>query len=192
MSRLLVVIFFLSSILYASGEHTGNHLHDGKPMNHSTSDGSIALLEAGNDAFGTIQEVIIQLQNDPNTNWKNVNIEALRTHLIDMYDMTMNVEVVSQKNIQDGSEVIIKAITSRAEKALERVFMAHPSQLKKETGWTMKAELKNQSYTIITTSPNKKDIDKIRGLGYIGLMAHGKHHQPHHWMMATGKNPHSH
>jgi hypothetical protein len=32
----------------------------------------------------------------------------------------------------------------------------------------------------------------IRGLGFIGLLASGSHHQPHHLAMAKGEFMHSH
>jgi GH25 family lysozyme M1 (1,4-beta-N-acetylmuramidase) len=190
MKKTILIGFLLSSILYASGEHTGNHMHEGNMTNHMTAYGQIALLEAGNDAFGTIQEVIKNLNDDPQTDWSKVNIEALRVHLVDMQDMTMNIEVVAQKNISNGVEVTIKPTTSRANEALTRVLKAHPAQMKKEIDWDMKVKTEGQKFIIITTTSKKNEVDKIRGLGYIGLMAYGTHHQPHHWMMATGKNPH--
>jgi len=150
------------------------------------------LTEPGNDAFGTIQEVIAKLNKNPNTDWKQVNLEALRQHLLDMNDMTFNVEVISQKPIHNGLEAIVKPTTPRATIALEKIFKAHPYWIKKEAGWTMHVKKNNDQYILTTTSENPKDTDKIRGLGYIGLMAYGTHHQSHHWAMATGKNPHAH
>jgi len=175
--------------LEGNNQHTSTQMHT-KGMSHTSQDTEKALTEAGNDAFGTIQEVIKKLESDPNTDWSKVNIEALRAHLSDMQDMTMNIEVLSQKNIPNGMEATIKATNPRAYEALKRVFMAHPDQLKRDTGWDMKVEESNQKFTIKTTTSKENEINKIRGLGYIGLMAYGAHHQPHHWMMATGKNPH--
>jgi len=166
-----------------------NQMHT-KNMSHTSMDTKTVLTEAGNDAFGTIQEVIKQLESNPDTDWSKVNIEALRAHLLDMQDMTLNVEVLSQNNIPNGMATIIKATTPRAYKALKRVFMAHPSQLKAETGWDMKVQEKDKNFIVITTTFDARDINKIRGLGYIGLMAYGPHHQQHHWMMANGQNPH--
>jgi len=159
-------------------------------MNHAGSDTKTVLTEAGNDAFGTIQEVIKKLEETPDTDWSKVNIEALRVHLLDMQDMTLNIEVLSQKNITNGAEATVKATTPRAYKALKRVFMAHPSQLKSETGWDMNIKEREKNFIITTTTSNKSEINKIRGLGYIGLMAYGPHHQQHHWMMANGQEPH--
>jgi len=184
----LVCLAFLVQlrVAFAQNDHAVMMSH-GHEMNASDT----ILTEAGNDAFGTIQEVIAKLNSNPNTDWKKVNIEALRQHLLDMNDMTMNVDVISQKAIPLGMEAVIRPTTARAASALERVLSAHPAQLKRETGWRMKVVKNKVQYILTTTSDNKEDEDKIRGLGYIGLMAYGNHHQAHHWAIATGKNPHA-
>jgi len=175
-----------------SGQNTMNHSMNMAQMGGQGQNTAAAQqpTEAGNDAFGTIQEIITLLSNDPDTNWKEVNIEALRRHLVDMQDMTINVNVLSQKPIPNGLLAIVEPTTPRAAKALARVMKAHPAQLANETGWTMQVDQRGRQYALTTTTENPQEVDKIRGLGYIGLMAYGMHHQPHHWMMATGKNPH--
>jgi hypothetical protein len=150
------------------------------------------LTEAGNDIFGTIQEVILKLNNDPNTDWSKVNVEALRQHLLDMHDMVINVDVISLKAIPNGLKCIIKPTTNRAISALKRVLQSHPAQLKHETGWSMKISVDNDKYILTTTSQDPKDVQKIIGLSYIGLMASGSHHQTHHFDIAAGRNPHAH
>ena len=45
---------------------------------------------AGQDAFGTIQEIVRILEADPTTDWSKVNIAALREHLIDMNEVTLH------------------------------------------------------------------------------------------------------
>lgn len=179
------VLFIHGSAVYAADDHAAMMNHE-----HNIEHSGRMLTDAGNDAFGTIQEVIKKLNSDPNTDWSKVNIEVLRQHLLDMNDMTLNVEIISQKPIHNGLEVIVKPTTDRASLALDRVFKAHPAQLKIDSGWSMKVVRNNGQYTLTTTSDHPKDASKIRGLGYIGLMAYGDHHQRHHWAMATGNNPH--
>ena len=189
----IVCLTFLTCPLLVSAadsDHSAGANHSQHNSHQQMEMAKVALTEAGSDAFGTIQEVINQLLNDPTTDWGTVNIEALRQHLVDMHDMTLNVDVISQKPIPNGLEAIISATTDRAASALKRVLKAHPAQLKRETGWEMRVTKNNKQYILTTTSANPKDTNKIRGLGYIGLMAYGSHHQPHHWAMATGKNPH--
>lgn len=38
----------------------------------------------GQNAFGAIQEIVRMLEADPNTDWRKVDLEVLRQHLIDM------------------------------------------------------------------------------------------------------------
>jgi len=64
--------------------------------------------------------------------------------------------------------------------------------MESETGWKMAVETNSEGnvYRIVVTASTPEDIAKIQGLGYIGIMAYGNHHQPHHWAMASGDNPH--
>lgn len=171
----------------ALNEHNITHhqLTQPQPKNHP-------LIEAGNDIFAALQEVISALNADPKTDWSEVNLTALKEHLLDMRDMVINVELVSKKALKNGSEILIKPTNKRARQAMKRVLSGHPAQLKQETGWNMSVTKQTDTYLLTTTTENQAEVSKIIGLGYIGLMAHGSHHQPHHWSMATGSNPHLH
>ena len=185
---------------HMSGMEHSSHMEN---MNHSdmkhntNSDAySIAknshfvLTEAGTDPFAVIQEAIALLEANPDTDWSTVNIEALRLHLIEMQDMTLNV-TVEQQPVSFGFQAVITPTTNRALQSMSQVLSAHPSQMKEETGWDMVVTNNNGIFTIAVTTDQLQDVDKIRGLGYIGIMAYGNHHQQHHWAMASGENPHS-
>ncbi len=163
-------------------------------MEHATHRNRLSsttpLTESGESAFGAIQEVIEKLNSDPRVDWKKVNLEALRQHLADMHHFTINVEVLSQTPIDNGVKVALRPTVPQAEASLDRVFSVHPQQLQHEMGWEMKVTKQGGAYVLTITSKNPSDVDKIRGLGYIGVMAVGQHHLLHHWLMATGINPH--
>ncbi|SMN02217.1 hypothetical protein SPONN_618 [uncultured Candidatus Thioglobus sp.] len=182
---LIVGILTCASVVYAADEYSTEH-------QQMIMQKESPLTEAGNDIFGTIQEVITNLNANLNTDWDKVNIEALKEHLLDMRDMTVNVEVINQNKLKNGSEILIRPTNKRSIQAMKRVLSAHPAQLKKETNWQMQVQKQGDKYLLITTTDKPTEVSKIIGLGYIGLMAHGSHHQPHHWSMATGNNPHSH
>lgn len=150
------------------------------------------LTEAGNDAFGTIQEVIDALDADPRTDWSKVNLEALRAHLVDMNNMTLRVTVLTQQPIANGVEITVAPESAQVAASLDRVFAAHPAQLEAETGWKMSTQKRRRDYRIVVTTTTPDEVAKIRGLGYIGILATGAHHQAHHWAMARGINPHHH
>jgi len=49
--------------------------------------------------------------------------------------------------------------------------------------------------TVVAKDPaDPKTVARIRGLGFIGLLVQGAHHQPHHLSMARGErvSDHSH
>ncbi len=161
-------------------------------MDHQAHAMASPLTEPGNDAFGTIQEAIRALEADPDTDWSKVNLEALREHLVDMQNMTVNVTVLSQTPIKDGVAIRVSPNDLKTAASLARVLAAHPAMLQMETGWQMTVATKNGVYYLTVTTPNPSEIDKVRGLGYIGILATGAHHQAHHWAMAEGQNPHHH
>ena len=172
-------------------EHSSDHNHDKKIYKHTIDrKPTTVLTEAGTDPFAVIQEAITLLEANPDTDWSMVNIEALRLHLVEMQDMTLNV-TVEQEPIKLGFKGVITPTTNRALQSMSRVLSVHPSQMKEETGWDMVVTNNNGIFTIAVTTDQLQDVDKIRGLGYIGIMAYGNHHQPHHWAMASGDNPHS-
>ncbi len=103
----------------------------------------------------------------------------------------MNVEVISKSPISNGVKVVIEPTIPEATPSLQRVLEAHPPMLQMEKGWTMDVTENGDQFTLKVTTEDSGDIEKIRGLGYIGLMATGAHHTRHHWMIARGMTPHS-
>ena len=182
-----VFIFYLVYSVNIFAEDVHSTMHHEQHMMKTTDS---ALKEAGNDIFSTIQEVIDKLNNDPDTDWGKVDIEALRQHLLDMNDMATNVEIINQKPLNNGLEVVVQALTARAETTLAKVFNVHPVYLKRETGWNMLVVRNNKQFIVSTTTQDPKQVKKIIALSYIGLMAYGNHHQPHHWGISTSQNPH--
>lgn len=172
--RILVILVLLGISGTVAAQHT--------QMDHKPS----SLSMPGNDIFGTIQEVVQKLEADPDTDWTKVDLEALRQHLLDMKAFTEEVKVILEKPIAHGVEILVKPETKRASTALEHVMHMHPMMLKKEKGWEMNAKKEGDHWKISCTTSKEEEVEKIRGLGYIGLLAEGAHHQLHHWMLATG------
>lgn len=147
------------------------------------------LTQPGNGIFGVIQEALRKLEADPATDWKKVNLEALRQHLLDMRHFTEDVEVLAQKSIENGIEITVRATLPAAIPSLDRAFNDHPKILKTETGWDMTAAKDKDKYKLRVTTGDPAQVDKVRGLGYIGIMAMGNHHLLHHWALAKGQAP---
>ena len=145
----------------------------------------------GQDAFGAIQEIVRILEADPKTDWSKVNLEALRQHLIDMSEVTLKADAVT-KPIDGGIEVTVTG-TGRTVEAIQRMVPAQAHQVDQMhfNGWSAKTEPLPNGVLLTVTSGDPQQVQYIRGLGFIGFMASGSHHQAHHLAMAKGEFMHS-
>jgi hypothetical protein len=142
----------------------------------------------GQDAFGAVQEIVRILEADPTTDWTRVNLEALREHLIDMNEVTLKASAVARP-IDNGVSIMVTG-DGRTLDAIRRMIPAHARELSQLPNWIAStAPLANGTrLTVTTTDPG--GVARIRGLGFIGLMVSGSHHQPHHLAMARGTHIH--
>ena len=138
----------------------------------------------GQDAFGTIQEVVQILEADPTTDWSKVNIAALREHLIDMNEVTLRA-VATEQALENGVEIAVTG-EGRTLEAIRRMVPAHVGELVK-IGWNAKTEDLPNGVKLSVTTNDPKQVTKLKALGFMGIMVQGGHHQPHHLMMAKGE-----
>ena len=166
--------------------------HQGQSMAgmHGQQQANAAPTLPGQDAFGAIQEIVRMLEADPNTDWSKVNLEALRQHLIDMNEVTLKADVAA-KQVEGGLEATITG-TGRTLAAIQRMVPAHAQMINGLNGWGAKAEMLPNGARLIVTATDSKEVARIRGLGFIGILVSGSHHLPHHLAIAKGESIHSH
>jgi hypothetical protein len=144
----------------------------------------------GQDAFGAIQEIVQILEADPKTDWTKINLEAVRQHLIDMNEVTLRADAAA-KPVDGGLEIAVTG-TGRTLAAIQRMVPAHAREINGRSGWTVGSETLVDGVRLTVTSADAKEVAHIRGLGFIGILTSGAHHQPHHLAMAKGEFPHAH
>jgi hypothetical protein len=177
----------------ATHQGAGMHAMRGQGMHGGHGSGQMhgaGASAAGQDAFGAIQEVVRLLEADPKTDWSKVNLETLRQHLIDMNEVTLNAK--AEPKLVDGGVEIAVTGSGRALAAIQRMVPAHAKEIDGLNGWRAKAEPMANGVRLSVTSSVAKEIQHIRGLGFIGLLVSGSHHQPHHLAMAKGDMTHVH
>jgi hypothetical protein len=138
----------------------------------------------GQDAFGAIQEIVAILEADSNTDWSKVNITALREHLIDMNEVTLKA-VATERKLDNGIEIAVTG-EGRTLDAIKRMVPAHARELAK-TGWSAATDDMPNGTKLTVTSTDPQQAIKIKGLGFMGIMVQGGHHQLHHLAMAKGE-----
>jgi hypothetical protein len=160
------------------GGHGGMHGQQSGALNVPTM--------PGQDAFGTIQEVVQLLQADRTTDWSKVNIGTLRQHLIDMNEVTLHA-AAAERLLDNGIEIAVTG-EGRTLEAIKRMVPAHISGLR-EIGWIAKSEDLANGVKLTVTASEAQPLAKLKALGFMGIMVQGGHHQPHHLMMAKGEFP---
>jgi hypothetical protein len=163
-------------------------MKDGMMHGHAGMHGAVAgePTMPGQEAFGTIQEVVQILEADPTTDWSKVNVSALRQHLIDMNEVTLHA-VAAERTFDSGIEIAVTG-EGRTLEAIKRMVPAHASQLTK-IGWNAKTDDLPNGVKLTVTSSDPKQVVKLKALGFMGIMVQGGHHQPHHLMIAKGEFP---
>ena len=141
--------------------------------------------QPGQDAFGAVQEIVGILEADPATDWSKVNLDALRVHLIDMNEVALHADAAAER-IDGGIRVAVTG-TGRTLAAIQRMLPEHAREMNGKNGWVEQAEPRPDGMTLTVTAADPKQTAMIRGLGFIGVMASGGHHQMHHLMMAKGE-----
>lgn len=143
--------------------------------------------EPGQGAFGAIAEIVARLEADPATDWSAVDIDVLRAHLRDMNLVTLQARTEAEP-ADMGMRFTVTG-TGDVIGAIQRMTLAHAGIMDGTHGWHFQAEV-TATGALLTVEVPEADQAKLAGLGFFGLMASGMHHQPHHWAMATGTNPH--
>jgi hypothetical protein len=204
MHRLLAIAVLLTLPVVASAEqfvhhHSGGRSMDAMPMDHMQTmhgrsvsrDGRQKLdgkpTEPGQASFAAIQEIVQILEADPKTDWSKVDVEALRQHLIDMNNVTMAVQVKGE-TIDGGMRFIVTG-EGAVRESIRRMTSAHAATMDGAGGWHFTAK-ETEGGSIFEVRVPAADTAKLKGLGFVGVMTRGMHHQEHHLMIARGEHPH--
>jgi len=184
-----VAICLLIAVGHAAADGTtgsmpADHMHHGAPAEA----GAALPTLPGQDAFGAVQEIVRILEADPATDWSKVDLDALRQHLIDMNEVTLHADARGER-IAGGIRAAVTG-TGRTLQAIQRMVPAQARQLDGANGWRSQAELRPDGVLLVVTSADPRQAAIIQGLGFIGVMATGSHHQRHHLAIAKGEIPH--
>lgn len=169
------------------GQSGMNHMHGqgGMGMHGQLGAAGVPTMP-GQEAFGTIAEIVQILQADPTTDWSKVNIDALREHLIDMNEVTLRA-AASERMLDNGIEIVVTG-EGRTLTAIKGMVPAHVHELA-EIGWNAKTEDLPNGVKLTVLASEAAPLTRLKALGFMGIMVQGAHHRPHHLMMAKGQFP---
>jgi hypothetical protein len=143
--------------------------------------------QPGQQAFGTIAEIVRMLDADPKTDWSKVDLERLRRHLVDMDEVVMRAEV-KHTPVPGGLAMDVTG-TGRTEQAIRAMVVPHAGELDRLPAYAAKTEPIPGGVRLTVTAKSAEDakaVARLRALGFAGLLTEGAHHGPHHLAMARG------
>ena len=170
-----------------SAQHVQAATEDGHDM-HSAHQVSDLPNEPGQAAFATIAEIVALLDADPNTDWSKVNVSALRDHLVDMNSLMVGASVDRLES--DGELTFMVSGDGKVLRAIQAMVPAHAEELDKLGPWSVEAATTPTGAVLAVKTATANEADKVRALGFFGLMTLGSHHQQHHLAMAKGMMNH--
>ena len=117
---------FYAAMLFAASGAMAQHAH---PSNLPG--------ETGQSQFAAIAEIVTLLRDDTETDWAQVDIKALRDHLVDMDNVTTKASV---ERTVDGLNVTF-SITGDVVVAasIQRMVLAHSPMLQGASDWSVTA-----------------------------------------------------
>ena len=167
------------AMMQSGGMNHGETMATGLEMHPAT--------QAGQSAFAAIEEIVLALDADPNTDWSKVDISGLREHLVDM-ELVFTDAAVETTEVENGLRFVVTG-AGKTKGAIQRMAFAHSGIMDGVGDWTFSPE-EHEAGVVLNVTTAADDMIKLRAFGFFGIMAIGMHHQDHHWMMATGSNPH--
>jgi hypothetical protein len=171
------ITLLAAAFIFAASTAFSQHAH-----------GTNAVRETGQSQFAAIAEIVTLLRDDPKTNWADVNIDALRDHLMDMDAVTTQARV--KKTVTDLAVTFTISGEEAVAPSIQRMVLAHSPMLEKAADWQLTAAHFENGATMTVQATSQDDLAQILGLGFFGLMTIGAHHQRHHLMIANGHSPH--
>ncbi|MFD0917563.1 hypothetical protein ACFQ14_14225 [Pseudahrensia aquimaris] len=182
--RVTLIVAIAMAALLGSYYFASQETHFTASTHHNHGSGSQPT-EAGQSAFAAIAEIVAILNADQNTDWSQVDIKSLRSHLVDMNALTlaskteMQVDGMRVRFVVTGSQSVIRAA--------QNMVPAHARELNKSPEWAALGKANPTGATLTMTATSDNVLKRIEALGFYGLMATGAHHQPHHLGMAKGQ-----
>lgn len=189
MSKIVAVVSVLITIASLSllaaekhGAHSPQMSHDAAPSRGSQP------TEGGQAQFSAIIEIVSLLEANEETDWSSVDIDGLRSHLLDMdrliRDTNAKTTTISDTQIQFTVMGSAESIPS-----IHRMAATHSKFIEQSRGWKISSDLNEKGATIQITVVEPETMTRLNALGFYGFMSLDSHHQAHHYQMAMG---HSH
>jgi len=177
-----ILVALVSLSLWAAEKHSGHT----PGMSHSAvTNNGVQPQEGGQATFAALIEIVSMLEQDAETDWSNVDIDGLRSHLLDMNHLILDTEAMTSFLGDNQIRFEIRG-TAASIPSIHRMVPAHSRFIEQSRGWTIQPELNDDGATLTIIVEDTTSLNRLDALGFYGFMSLDSHHQAHHYQMAIG------
>lgn len=180
----VVLVAFVSLLLWGLDQN-----HHQLTAHRGHGDHGMMPVEGGQAAFSALIEMVSLLENNQNTDWASVSIDALRSHLRDMHRVVMETQATTDELPSGGLQYRVLGEGAALE-ALHRMVPMHASVIAESRGWQISTTPSSVGVVVDIKNLNEQQTTRLNALGFYGFMSLDAHHQAHHYQMATGQMHH--
>lgn len=184
--------FLSAQLLFLSAVTPMQHGHHAMDRPGRVTEAAPAIspipVAAGQAAFEAIREIVGILQSDPSTNWREVDIDRLRDHLVDMDAVLLRARVTNIP-LKNGMRFLIEGDGPVGD-SIKTIAMAHARMADGADGLTVTAAETPSGAAMTIVADDPSAIERVKALGFFGLLTADDHHHQHHLLMAKGSMSH--
>lgn len=131
--------------------------------------------QTGQSAFASIAEIVAIPEDNPDAQWSDVSIDALRSHLVDMDQLALSALVATT---QIDEQTIQFHITSEGNtlRAIQFMLPTHAQMVRESSNWEIVAVRESDGVQLTIRTGSSEAFIKFEALGFFGFMTIGAHH----------------
>ena len=139
-------------------------------------------------AFKVLAGLVARLEADPTTDWRRVDLEAVRRHLADLERVTLAAEVRAEE-LPGGVGLTVTGPDPASVAAIRRLLPERAARLAEARRWKVATVTVPEGLRVEVRSLDPREAGRIRALGLTGLLVVGPLDEAYLLGLARGEPP---
>lgn len=123
----------------------------------------------GPPALAVLAEILARLEADPATDWRRVDLEAVRAHLRDLDRVILAAEA-EPRELVGGVELRVSGSDAASEAAIQRLLPAAAERLAAARRWRLATRPIEGGLLVEIRSRDPRETERIRASGLVALL----------------------
>ena len=139
-------------------------------------------------SLAVLAGLVARLEADPSTDWRRVDLEAVRRHLADLERVTLAAEVRAEE-LPGGVGLTVTGPDPASVAAIQRLLPERAVRLAEARRWRVTTASLPEGLRVEIRSLDPREAGRIRALGLAGLLVAGPLDDAYLLSLARGEPP---